>query len=417
MLKNSSKKNTFGPRPVNEADKVRLRALLEEKRAQPSTSRAVQRSPSPPGSDDSSSSGEEDLQNDPDYGANDEEPGQDEEAVNVDGAGGEADNGGPSALIVRKKKKKALRGGIVFDNSKALVISDKQKRNREAQKRCRAKRKALMEANRKKTLGERKSEAIAKRKRQIDSNPIVRRKDGRKKKVRQWTYEALEEAKSQYLGASDVTDRTREKGTGLRVFAEESGIPRSTLHDAIAHPRRKTVGHPMLFTPEEEEELACVISTFSQFGQAMDKNDVLDLAQGFIRQRREKETLEGREPAPEGSFGLVDDRPGVGWWRGFQKRHTNLKFRVAKSIAATKAELKPEEVSDFYKYFLRATTGVPPENIVNADETAIAFTPERKKVSCSVFVVIHRLVVIAPVLHCAASDTFFSVDFFSSDRR
>lgn len=374
MIKNSSKKNPSGPRPINEEDRARLQALLEERRNAPSTSQS---------STASSTAQLHDVADERDSGSSEEDVDDpsDPDFLAV------GDEEGEAAEKPRKKKRRALRGGVHFEKSYAVVDDEKKKRNRLAQRKCRAKKKSMRAENRKKPLVQRQADATKNRQLQHDARPIRRSKGGKPKKTfRNWTYEQLQLAKTEYLAAAMTTDKSRGKGLGLRHFAEKFGIPKATLHDAVRNKRNPFMGRPTVFTPEEEEELKAVISAYGQFGQPLEKSDVLLLAQGFLRQRAEKRIAEGHDQTHSVAWTLEDDKPGRGWFQEFKKRHPTLKFGQPKTTLSTKAQLTVESVQEFYQYFLRATTGVPPQNIVNADETCIAFTPEKKKVCSLQFV-------------------------------
>ncbi len=75
-----------------------------------------------------------------------------------------------------------------------------------------------------------------------------------------------------------------------------------------------------------------------------------------------------------------DNYPGYDWSVGFVKRHQQLSHRLVKSTKPERAKVTPEMVRKFFENFEEVVQNVPPENILNYDESAFVDNAGESKV-------------------------------------
>ena len=73
--------------------------------------------------------------------------------------------------------------------------------------------------------------------------------------------------------------------------------------------------------------------------------------------------------------------PGDDWIYGFRKRNPSITVRMCQNIK--RARVTPDEIREYFKNLEHALKDVPPENIINYDETKLADQPGTKSV-CSI---------------------------------
>lgn len=82
----------------------------------------------------------------------------------------------------------------------------------------------------------------------------------------------------------------------------------------------------------------------------------------------------GRRTIFKGNF------PGYDWGASFLKRHPVLRTRVAENMKRARAKVSPEIVTKFFENLKPNIEGIPPENIMNYDESAFVNDPGKEKV-------------------------------------
>ena len=73
-----------------------------------------------------------------------------------------------------------------------------------------------------------------------------------------------------------------------------------------------------------------------------------------------------------------ENLPGVDWLRAFVKRHC-LVYRLADNVTPSKFEVDEPLLNSFFDCLSETVEGVPPENIINFDETNLTDDPSKKK--------------------------------------
>jgi hypothetical protein len=78
-----------------------------------------------------------------------------------------------------------------------------------------------------------------------------------------------------------------------------------------------------------------------------------------------------------------DNRPGDSWYYNFVSRNSQLNIRFSENIKRSRAGVSPEIIISYFDELAITLEGVPPQNIINYDETCFTDDPGRKVVSCS----------------------------------
>ena len=75
---------------------------------------------------------------------------------------------------------------------------------------------------------------------------------------------------------------------------------------------------------------------------------------------------------------LENNVPGWDWVQSFMKRN-GLTQRMAGNIKVSRAKVDRETIKKYFENVEKALDGVPPENLVNYDETAMCDDPGKKR--------------------------------------
>lgn len=150
----------------------------------------------------------------------------------------------------------------------------------------------------------------------------------------------------------------------VRKIAEKYGIPRTTLRLHRDHPGHKTSMGPMpILTHLEEGKLEEWIITCARKGFPRNKENILDSVQKFLEEN----------PRPN-SF--LNNRPGIGWWRAFLKRHPKLSVRTSEGVTKASSCVSENDIREWF-HEVRSyinEKGISevlnqPHRVFNADET------------------------------------------------
>lgn len=157
-------------------------------------------------------------------------------------------------------------------------------------------------------------------------------------------------------------------GEPCKQVARLLHIPHRTLRNHVSGERKTSVvGRQRALLPEEELSIAQHIATFADYGYAFEKDDLKVFVQSFLNKA-------GRE-CPY----FKDNLPGDDWVRAFINRHSDmLSHRTCQNISRKRAAVSCEAVNKFFDNLEVTLAGVPPENIVNYDETNLSDDPKGK---------------------------------------
>lgn len=352
------------PRRITVGDFDRMKNAAKKKKKKAAEAPAAEEASSSDEDGAESSSGSE-------FHPEEEETGSSSEGEEVGGDSQLVDE----AVEIRNLEEPAVssagpsRGGVEYNSRKATETL-KRAKARERQRISRQKKRVKDRLAAKKSLGEKVAGSLKKRQGIQDKKKIARKP--RKKQPRNWTYETLVAAVDEYNGSGGTAK--------IRKLAFKYGVPRSTLHDHVRNKRSLIQGRPTFLSAEDEEKLASIITLFSRNGAPLVAEDLYKIVQRYVKNKRVELAAKGQPLEKTDYPGVVDDKPGEKWMRGFLVRQPEIKAILEKTVPAAKAKLTLKELQTFFTQWDITTTGVPPENIVNADETCIVFAPSKRKV-------------------------------------
>lgn len=161
----------------------------------------------------------------------------------------------------------------------------------------------------------------------------------------------------------------QQKNMSVRKAAQKWKLGKSTLHDYIKGIHTKPVGRQPVLSPDEEHMLCTRIITLAEWGFPLDVMDLRMLVKAYLDRR-----------------GIVCPRftnnvPGRDWGYSFLKRHKDvLTSRVSQNVKTDRARVTKDKLNEFYENLKVTLEGVPPENIINYDETNLTDDPGKKKI-------------------------------------
>jgi len=160
------------------------------------------------------------------------------------------------------------------------------------------------------------------------------------------------------------------EGEPCKRVARLLNIPHRTLRNHISGVRtRKSgkCGRNRALLDEEELCIAQHIATFADFGYAFERLDLKVFVQSFLNK--------AQRVCPY----FKDNMPGDEWVTSFLHRHKDLlSHRACQNISRKRAAVSCEDVNRFFDNLTNTLAGVPPQNIVNYDETNLTDDPKAK---------------------------------------
>ena len=178
--------------------------------------------------------------------------------------------------------------------------------------------------------------------------------------------------KKKYLNFSEDTLKRAltaiQEGSTYREVQEQFGVPKSTLHRKIKGTNKKTMGGQTALSKKEEEVFVHHLVAVSEWGFPFSTLDLRLLVKGYLEKTSRKVKC------------FKNNIPGEDWAKSFLKRHRKtIGRRTCQNIKRARAETPKD---DFVKYFVNleeVVKEVPPENIINYDETNLSDDPGNEK--------------------------------------
>jgi hypothetical protein len=159
-----------------------------------------------------------------------------------------------------------------------------------------------------------------------------------------------------------------EMGCSQRKAAAVFNIPQTTLSDICRGLHKCATGGQTALSDEEEIENARAIATLGDWGFPLDILEVRIFISGFLREMN-KRVEKFRE-----------NIPGVDWVYAFLKRQSDIiSPRMCRNITHKRASVTQTDIDDYFMNLEVTLSGVPPENIINYDETNLSDDPGAKK--------------------------------------
>jgi hypothetical protein len=160
-----------------------------------------------------------------------------------------------------------------------------------------------------------------------------------------------------------------DRGMSIRQAAVMLHIPRKTLGNKFAGKHMKSVGHPTALSLADEKEILHQILVCADWGMPLSSLEVRLIVRDYLlRCGRIVKNFKG------GSL------PGEDWYSSFVKRHReDLTVRKCQNISRARATVGIDELKAYFDHLESVLQGVPPENILNYDETNLSDDPGSKR--------------------------------------
>ncbi|XP_066943531.1 uncharacterized protein [Macrobrachium rosenbergii] len=166
----------------------------------------------------------------------------------------------------------------------------------------------------------------------------------------------------------EACDAIRKGDLSVRQAAFQYGFSKSTLHDAVTRKHIKKSGGQTILTNEEEAIIVDHLLTLSQWGFPLDMSDLRVLIKMYLQVDRRGVTIKR----------LKNNFPGCDWACSFLKQRMNQNIQVAG------AKVTPSIIHSYFRHLEATIENIPPDNLINYNETNLSDDPGRKKV------IIHR---------------------------
>ena len=137
----------------------------------------------------------------------------------------------------------------------------------------------------------------------------------------------------------------------------------------VQYPDMKTRGGQTALAKEVEQYMAERITVCSTWGYPLDCLGVRYFVKGYLDKQGESIKC------------FKNNMPSKEWVNSFVKQNSTLfSHRMCQKISPSRASVSPAIVESFFSHYAQSIEGVPPENLLNFDETNLFDDPGRKKV-------------------------------------
>ncbi|XP_026669809.1 uncharacterized protein LOC113464416 [Ceratina calcarata] len=164
------------------------------------------------------------------------------------------------------------------------------------------------------------------------------------------------------------------KGLSYREAAKKFGVPATSIHRALQHPKKLNSRHgpaPILST-EVEKEIIHWILYRAERDYPVSKTELLDSVQAYIRR------LKIQTP-------FTNDRPGRHWYENFRQRHQQITLRTPQQLTLIRAQVSEDDLRGWFEevkaYLVKNNLlNIHPSRVFNCDETNIQLIPKSEKI-------------------------------------
>lgn len=159
-----------------------------------------------------------------------------------------------------------------------------------------------------------------------------------------------------------------EEHYSFKQAAELYGVPKSTLYDIYRGQHSDKLGKPPILCATEEHWIVDAMTTAAKFGYPFEKEAIKDFVCHYLNSKGVTISC------------FHENRPGNDWIENFMGRHKDLSLRNCENIKRVKAEVTEDTIISYFEHLNETVHGIPPENIVNMDETNLTDDPGKKLV-------------------------------------
>jgi len=152
------------------------------------------------------------------------------------------------------------------------------------------------------------------------------------------------------------------KGKSIRKAAESTGVPYSTLRDHIkGNVRSHFKGRNPVLSDGDEHIIVDFAKKLAEWGFPLD-TATLSL---FVKNILDKKGVQEQR--------FRNNVPGYKWIRKFLRDNKDkITIRKAANISRKRGRINEEDISQYIDRLEETLNGIPPENIVNYDESGLA---------------------------------------------
>lgn len=176
------------------------------------------------------------------------------------------------------------------------------------------------------------------------------------RKYHDFTSETLEKA------LSDI----RNNKLTYRAASDKYNIPKSTLERKFNKKHMKKYGGQTVLTAGEENIICQAVLTAADWGFPLERSDIKDLVESYLNRK--------------GTNKFSNNRPADSWYYGFLERHKELTQRLSENIKRNRAAVSIDSLNTYFDNLADSLKDVPPENLLNYDETGFVDDPGGNKV-------------------------------------
>lgn len=158
------------------------------------------------------------------------------------------------------------------------------------------------------------------------------------------------------------------RGLSTHAAAEVFNIPQRTIYNKVKNRHPQNVGTPTVLSLAEERHFVDLLVAAAEYGSPLTMLDLRVIVKNYLNScgRTEKK--------------FEDNIPGKDWCYLFLNRHKRLlSQRMCQNIKVVRAQTTEEAMTDYFERLARNLKDVPPENILNYDETNLTDDPGRSK--------------------------------------
>jgi hypothetical protein len=155
-------------------------------------------------------------------------------------------------------------------------------------------------------------------------------------------------------------------GVSIRTASEMFGVPKSTILDRVNNGHGDQIGRPTELTAEEENLIIEHVQLMATWGFPFTGQDLSYFVKAYLDKKGTKTRFSNNLPTHR-------------WVAKFLGRHPQFCMRTANPIKRARAAVSREDVQAFFSHYIKAVEGVPPENLLNYDESAFSDDPGTKK--------------------------------------
>ena len=158
-------------------------------------------------------------------------------------------------------------------------------------------------------------------------------------------------------------DGVRSGELSVRDAARSCGIVKQTIYNHLGkNSKTSKPDRRRVFDDKEEKIIADHCVALADCGVPITTLDLRNLAKMYLdRERRVEQRFR-------------NNLPGEDWASSFMKRN-NLKTRIATNISVKRNSITPSSIEAYFERLQRSLQDVPPQNILNYDETAFCDSP------------------------------------------